>query len=58
MIQQNNEPASGQHAFHYHMHIFPRFENDHFSENQSNVRVSDPEERKPFSSDMKKYFRK
>ena len=58
MIQQNNEPASGQHAFHYHMHIFPRFEEDHFGENRSNVRVANPKEREPFSSAMKEYFSK
>ena len=58
MIQQNNEPASGQHAFHYHIHIFPRFNADHFIENISNVRVADPEERKPFSLAMKEYFSK
>ena len=57
MIQQNNEPASGQHAFHYHMHIFPRFNDDHFLENQSNVKVADPKEREPFSSAMKEYFK-
>lgn len=57
MIQQNNEPASGQHAFHYHMHVFPRFEGDEFWQNQSNFRVSDPEERKPYSLVMKDYFR-
>lgn len=56
MIQQNNEPASGQHAFHYHMHIFPRFKDDHFGENQSNVRFANPEERKPFSSAMREYL--
>lgn len=27
-ILQNNEPAGGQHAFHYHMHLFPRYEGD------------------------------
>ena len=27
-IAQNNEPASGQHAFHYHMHIVPRYDGD------------------------------
>ena len=58
MIQQNNEPASGQHAFHYHMHIFPRFKNDHYEENRPSVRVAEPEERKPFSLAMKKYFSK
>src|SRR3989344_8108167 len=54
MVQQNNEPASGQHAFHYHMHIFPRFTDDKFQENILNVRVSSPEERKTYSSAMKK----
>jgi histidine triad (HIT) family protein len=56
MIQQNNEPASGQHAFHYHLHVFPRFTDDHFEENHSNVRVSTAEERKVFSAAMRKYF--
>lgn len=58
MIQQNNEPASGQHAFHYHIHIFPRFNHDQFWENQSNVKVADPKERKQFSTPMKEYFYK
>jgi histidine triad (HIT) family protein len=56
MIVQNNEPASGQHAFHYHMHIIPRFNNDRYAESKSQSRVSDPEERKPFSAAMKEYF--
>jgi histidine triad (HIT) family protein len=25
-VLQNNEPAAGQHAFHYHLHLFPRYE--------------------------------
>lgn len=25
---QNNEPASNQHAFHYHLHVLPRYTND------------------------------
>ncbi|KXK08889.1 MAG: AP-4-A phosphorylase [Microgenomates bacterium OLB22] len=58
MILQNNEPASGQHAFHYHLHIFPRFEGDELHANMSDSRVATPEERKPFSSAMKEYFNK
>jgi histidine triad (HIT) family protein len=27
-IRQNNESASGQHAFHYHLYIFPRYMDD------------------------------
>ena len=57
MILQNNEPASGQHAFHYHMHIFPRFENDNISTNMDNAKVSDPKERIPFSVSLKKYLK-
>ena len=58
LIQQNNEPASGQHAFHYHMHIFPRFNDDHFAKSISNVRVAPPEERKPFADAMRAYYLK
>lgn len=56
MIEQNNEPASGQHAFHYHMHIVPRFNDDKFQEFRNNVRVSDPEERIVYVEELKKYL--
>ena len=56
MLQQNNEPASGQHAFHYHLHIFPRFENDDFINAQKNVHVATYEERKIHSDAFKIYF--
>lgn len=45
MIGQNNEPASGQHAFHYHMHIFPRYENDEIHKYMGSKRLAPPEER-------------
>lgn len=44
-IQQNNEPAGGQHALHYHIHIFPRFKNDYFLDNLNGAYVSPPVER-------------
>ena len=31
-LLQNNEPAGDQHAFHYHLHVIPRFQNDNFHE--------------------------
>ena len=27
--RQHNEPAGGQDVWHYHVHVFPRFEDDH-----------------------------
>lgn len=32
-IKQNNEPAGDQHAFHYHLHIYPRYVGDAFNQN-------------------------
>ena len=55
--QQNNEPASGQHAFHYHFHIFPRWEGDKLYSG-SPVRVSDPSERIPYANTLKQFFLK
>jgi len=31
-IRQNNEPAADQHAFHYHLHVYPRYRGDGFNE--------------------------
>ncbi len=44
-IMQNNEPAGDQHAFHYHLHIFPRFIGDSFHNELAQARVSEPTER-------------
>ena len=30
MLIQRNEPAGGQRAWHYHVHIIPRYKNDHW----------------------------
>jgi histidine triad (HIT) family protein len=44
--RQNNEPAGDQHAFHYHFHIFPRYENDGYNTVQpSEKRLAEPSER-------------
>lgn len=53
MIKQNNEPASGQHAFHYHMHIIPRFDND---DPNGNAYVAEPADRIPFANQMRDYL--
>ncbi len=52
-IAQNNEPAGGQHAFHYHMHVFPRFMNDSFFENSKHKLSTTPEVRLPYTQKIK-----
>lgn len=51
--RQNNEPAGDQHAFHYHFHVFPRYDGDNFNENSMNKRLAEPEERKMFANKLK-----
>lgn len=55
-ITQNNEPVGDQHAFHYHLHIFPRFAGDELYKNMTDAAVSAPEERIKYADDLKKYF--
>ncbi len=54
-LQQNNEPAGGQHAFHYHQHIFPRWEGDMLY-SSSSTRVSTPEDRVAYAQELRTYF--
>lgn len=51
--QQNNEPAGGQHAFHYHLYLFPRYENDELYSYMGKKRQTTPEERAEYAAKMK-----
>ena len=45
-IRQNNEPAGDQHAFHYHLHVFPRYEHDEFNKKVTDKKkLAEPEKR-------------
>ncbi len=55
---QNNEPVGGQHAFHYHLHVFPRFAGDELHSNMSNSYRPTGEERKPYADDLKEILNK
>lgn len=50
---QNNEPAGGQHAFHYHFHIFPRYDNDGLHVNMENKQLADPAKRLEFAAKLR-----
>lgn len=57
-LLQNNEPVGGQHAFHYHLHVFPRFEKDELHENMSNSYRPTVGEREPYANDLKEILNK
>src|SRR3989344_3054364 len=55
-LLQNNEPAGDQHAFHYHLHVIPRYDKDNLSQNLTNNKATTPEERLPYAEKLKKYL--
>lgn len=55
-ILQNNEPAGDQHAFHYHLHLVPRFIGDCFSEELWKAQKSSPEDRVDHASALRSKF--
>jgi histidine triad (HIT) family protein len=46
--RQHNEPAGQQEVWHYHLHVFPRFEGDELY--TSPARLTTPDERVPFAA--------
>lgn len=48
-LLQNNEPAGGQHAFHYHLHVFPRYEIDDLHKHMDNKQLADQAKRLTFA---------
>jgi histidine triad (HIT) family protein len=50
-LRQNNEPAGDQHAFHFHLHIFPRYEDDEF--NSARKALADPKDRVKYAQKLK-----
>lgn len=55
-LLQNNEPASNQHAFHYHLHIYPRFTKDDWTSFVYNTEISTPEQRRPYVEALQQYL--
>lgn len=53
-IIQNNEPASDQHAFHYHLHVFPRYFDDGFNSVLPSQKIlASPNERAAYADKIK-----
>jgi histidine triad (HIT) family protein len=52
--RQHNEPAGYQEVWHYHLRVFPRYENDRLYPADGHKRLTSPEERQPFVTRLKK----
>jgi histidine triad (HIT) family protein len=49
--RQHNEPGAMQEVWHYHLHVFPRWEGDDLY--GSTARLSAPDERVPYASALR-----
>ncbi|HSW80216.1 MAG TPA: HIT family protein [Candidatus Saccharimonadales bacterium] len=56
-ILQRNEPDAGQHVWHLHVHIVPRYKNDGFIENNQTLFV-DAETRLPYAHKIRDFLYK
>lgn len=54
---QCNEPAGGQHAFHYHHHVMQRNDDDNFFERVVQKEVADPLKRAEYAQKLKLQLR-
>jgi histidine triad (HIT) family protein len=54
--RQHNEPAGYQDAWHYHVHVFPRYDGDNLYNTRHLSRPATPEEREPYARRLRAYF--
>jgi len=54
--RQHNEPAGGQDVWHYHLHVFPRYENDNLYQNLSLAEFVPFEQRNVYAERLRVYF--
>ncbi len=56
--RQHNGPAGNQNVWHYHQHIFPRYEGDNLYLNHADTWWPTPEEKRPYVEKIKQYFQR
>jgi histidine triad (HIT) family protein len=54
--RQHNEPAGNQDAWHYHVHVFPRYRDDQLYESRPYPEFVAPEQRWPYAERLRQYF--
>ena len=54
--RQHNEPAGYQEVWHYHLHVFPRHDNDLLYEQTQAHRLTTPEERLPYADKLRSHL--
>lgn len=54
--RQHNEPAGNQDVWHFHAHVYPRYENDQLYKNHDQQGFVDAKARLPYAEKLRDYF--
>jgi histidine triad (HIT) family protein len=54
--RQHNEPAGNQDAWHYHVHVFPRYAGDELYASKPYPEFVTAEQRQPYAERLRRYF--
>lgn len=54
--RQHNEPAGGQDVWHFHVHVFPRYNDDGLYRLDDQKQSASAEERTAFAAKLRSYF--
>jgi len=57
MTRQHNEAAGNQDVWHFHAHVFPRYDGDAFYERHGKNRWTDVDERAPYAERLREALR-
>ena len=55
--RQHNEPAGNQDVWHFHVHVFPRYEGDKLYHNHDKKSFVDASARVPYAEKLRAYFK-
>lgn len=55
-FRQHNEPGGNQEVWHYHLHVFPRYQGDNLYVRTLERRNTTPAEREPYARTLRAYF--
>jgi histidine triad (HIT) family protein len=51
--RQHNEPAGDQDVWHFHVHVFPRYDGDRLYQRHEEKRWTTPAERAPYAAELR-----
>jgi histidine triad (HIT) family protein len=53
-MRQHNEPAGGQDMWHFHVHVFPRYQGDQLYKNDDQTRFVGAEEKREYAEKLRR----